>query len=213
MFQKWMTSRFSMPPLVELLEPCFDNHQSGCRGSRRHPSDQQRRHIARLGSALIGIARPRTGRLLVVSCHWRSRSGAVSSTYAARRRSALGLHRWIPHSLADRIYRTGDGRERRRPDASDSERALRRCVVGVGQPEAVHSETSHEVAGGSRSSGRGTTTRRWALDPGRLGGSEPRYAYVGGNPVNFVDPSGRAFLRIDCPFGETDSGGCNGGFP
>ncbi len=33
---------------------------------------------------------------------------------------------------------------------------------------------------------------------------------MGGNPVNFVDPSGLAFLGIDCPFGETDSGGCNG---
>ncbi len=36
------------------------------------------------------------------------------------------------------------------------------------------------------------------------------YTYVGGNPVNSIDPSGLAFLGIDCPFGETDSGGCNG---
>ncbi|MCA1684036.1 MAG: RHS repeat-associated core domain-containing protein, partial [Actinobacteria bacterium] len=38
-----------------------------------------------------------------------------------------------------------------------------------------------------------------------------RYAYAGDDPVNFVDPSGKEFLGIDCPFGEHDDGGCVGG--
>ncbi len=50
---------------------------------------------------------------------------------------------------------------------------------------------------------------RWAQqDPS--GQEANAYLYVVGNPVNVTDPSGLAFLGIDCPFGETDSGGCNG---
>ncbi len=50
---------------------------------------------------------------------------------------------------------------------------------------------------------------RWTQqDPS--GQEENAYLYVAGNPINFIDPSGLGFLGIDCPFGETDTGGCNG---
>ncbi len=53
---------------------------------------------------------------------------------------------------------------------------------------------------------------RWTQqDPS--GQDSNAYLYVGANPINFVDPSGLGFLGIDCPFGETDSGGCNGASP
>ena len=41
-------------------------------------------------------------------------------------------------------------------------------------------------------------------------GQDPGYIYSGNNPLVNVDPSGAGFFGIDCPFGETDSGGCNG---
>lgn len=50
---------------------------------------------------------------------------------------------------------------------------------------------------------------RWT-QPDPSGQEANAYLYVGGNPANFVDPSGLSFLGIDCPFGETDTGGCNG---
>ncbi len=50
---------------------------------------------------------------------------------------------------------------------------------------------------------------RWT-QPDPSGQDANTYLYVGANPVNFIDPSGLGFLGIDCPFGETDSGGCNG---
>jgi RHS repeat-associated protein len=50
---------------------------------------------------------------------------------------------------------------------------------------------------------------RWTqLDPS---GADPNaYLYAGGDPINNADPSGLELFGIDCPFGETDSGGCNG---
>jgi hypothetical protein len=46
------------------------------------------------------------------------------------------------------------------------------------------------------------------LPQGQKGQSQHRTGHDGAGPPR-VDPSGLGFLGIDCPFGETDSGGCN----